>query len=458
MSPTTAAAGVNHINGGSNRAMMRALAGTALLVTFAIAACSSDNPADDRRSMEGNRYHQTNLVADRADYRAQFTQADFVNAWGLAIRPSGAGGHFWVGAGATSYEYVGDVTRSDDPQLRSLFQDGLTQVTVPGADADTSDASVGKVTGVIFNAADIRSDVFVVRNQPVQVDGAEQLLTGSARFIFATDSGSISAWTELNPAGQVVRRNGPAMEVFNGGNQGMAFFGIAIKPGSGDTLLAADFGEDPQIRQFDKNWRLVPTQGFVNPFATGDPLDARDPDRGKKLKPGDPSPFNITTLGDRVFVAYATTQAADDNPNVFDAGEEDSLNVEIEKVVDNRPDKGKLVEFDADGTLIRIYEDDRRLNAPWGTALAPDDFGPLSGALLVGNFGGAGRILAFDPDTGKFIDYVRDNDGQPTAIAGLWALLFGNGESLGDSNALYFTAGPSDETEGLYGAVRHTTG
>lgn len=435
--------------------MSSALAYGAVLL-LAVVGCSDANSEGDGQSLQGNRYTQGNLVADLPAFQAQMVQEDFANAWGLAIRPSGAGGHFWVGAGGTSYEYVGDVTRSDDPKLKKLHQDFLKEVTVPAADADTSEDSVGKITGVVFNAADIKSDVFVVRNQPVEVDGAEQMLTGSSRFIFATDSGSISAWTELDAAGEVVRRDGPAMEVFNGGDRGMGFFGIAIKPGAGDTLLAADFGEQPQIRQFDKNWRLQATQGFVNPFATGDLIDPADPAQGNRLKPGDPGPFNITTIGDRVFVAYATTQAAEGDAGAFDAGEENSMSVEAEKAIDGRPDKGKLAEFDASGALVRVFEDEGRLNAPWGTALAPEDFGPLSGALLVGNFGGAGRILAFEPDTGKFIDYLRDEDGQPAAIAGLWALLFGNGESLGDSNALYFTAGPREETEGLFGALRHT--
>lgn len=162
--------------------------GTALLLT--LTACSSGDSGGARQQMDGNRYQQTNLVADRPEYQADFTQEDFVNAWGLATRPSGAGGHFWVGAGGTSYEYVGDVTRSDEPKLQKLFQDPLKQVTVPGADAVTTEDSIGKITGVIFNGADIRSDVFVVKNQPVQADGTQEMLTGSARFVFATDSGS----------------------------------------------------------------------------------------------------------------------------------------------------------------------------------------------------------------------------------------------------------------------------
>lgn len=204
-----------------------------VVLVLALAACSDDaSSSGGRQSQKSNRYSQTNLVASVPGYRTQFTEQGFVNAWGLAIRPKGAGGHFWVGAGGTSYEFVGDVTDSPDPKLQKLFQDPLKEVAVPGADADITEDSVGKVTGVIFNGADLRSDLFVVKDQPVRVDDTEQRLTGSARVVFATDSGRISAWTEVNAAGQVIRRDGPAKEVFNGEEQGMGFFGIAIKPGA----------------------------------------------------------------------------------------------------------------------------------------------------------------------------------------------------------------------------------
>jgi hypothetical protein len=36
----------------------------------------------------------------------------------------------------------------------------------------------------------------------------------------------------------------------------------------------------------------------------------------------------------------------------------------------------------------------------------------------------------------------------------IWGILFGNGESLGDTNALYFAAGPKDETDGVFGSLR----
>ncbi|MFD4180536.1 TIGR03118 family protein [Rhodococcus sp. NPDC058514] len=426
--------------------------GAALALT---ASCTSSTSTNSLEPLSGNHYVQSNLAATGEQYGAPFTLPSMVNAWGVAIRPKGAGGHFWVGAGGTSFEFVGDVTASPDPALRQLHQDGLREVTVPGADADTSDAGIGKTTGVIFNPAPLTSDSFAVTGQPVQVDGQEQLLSGSSRFLFATDSGHLSGWTEQGTDGQIVRHDGPAKDMFDGGDQGMAFFGIALEPGGDDTLWAADFGAAPQIRQFDKQWRPVPTEGFANPFATGDLVDPANPDRGRQPRPGDPAPFNITALGDRVFVAYATTKSPEGGPTTeFDAGEEDSLDAEQEAAAADRPDRGKLAEFDAAGALVRVLDDQGRLNAPWGVALAPSDFGALSGKLLVGNFGGAGRILAFDDGTGEFVDYLRDEAGDPLAVEGLWGLLFGNGEALGDSNALYFTAGPEDEKDGLFGALR----
>ncbi|MGV9482713.1 TIGR03118 family protein, partial [Gordonia aichiensis] len=126
-----------------------AVLGAALLLA---AACSgSEQAGDDVAALDGNRYSQTNLAANKDSYHAQFTFPDMVNAWGLADRPKGAGGHFWVGAGGKSYQFVGDVQASSEPKLQKLFQDQLKLVGVPGADADTSDKSVGKVTGVVFN-------------------------------------------------------------------------------------------------------------------------------------------------------------------------------------------------------------------------------------------------------------------------------------------------------------------
>ena len=409
-----------------------------------------------------NRYNQTNLVANKASYKAQFTEADFVDAWGIAIRPKGAGGHFWVGGGGTSWQYVGDVKASATPSLQPLFQDGLKKVTVPGADSLIDDTSTGKITGVVFNGAPlvgtpVASTNFRISGQTASTGAAATAFDGSARFVFVTDSGKVTGWTDRAADGTIVRVDGASEEKYDGAADGSAFFGVAIKPDTWDTMWLADFGANPQIVTLDKTWAKVPTQGFVNPFASGPVVNG-----AKTVVPGDPVPFNIQALGEgaaaRVFVAYAISQANPSSaaaPGSFYAAEEDALDAAAEAASGNKPDKGRLVEFDLSGKLLRIYADDKRLNAPWGVAIAPDNFGKLSGALLVGNFGGAGRICAFDMRTGQYIDDLRGADDKPVAIAGLWGLQFGNGESLGDSNALYFAAGPDDEKDGLFGSLRY---
>ena len=92
------------------------------------------------------------------------------------------------------------------------------------------------------------------------------------------------------------------------------------------------------------------------------------------------------------------------------------------------------------------------LNSPWGIAVAPSSFGELSGLLLVGNFGD-GKINAFNPTTGAFVKTLTDAKGDPLVIDGLWALAFGNGSAGFDPSKLYFTAGPNEEANGLFGSL-----
>ena len=186
--------------------------GAAVASLFAGCGGGGDDPAASAATLGGGAapgadgYRQTSLVASDADtvtFAPTFPDADrdaeFFNAWGIAIRPAGAGGHFWVAAGGWSFEFVGDVTASSDASVRTLFQDALTLVRIPGAgvpegepDVTNLDKFVGFTTGVVFNGAALDSDRFVVRGQKVLVDGVEHTLQGAARFLFATDSGVIS--------------------------------------------------------------------------------------------------------------------------------------------------------------------------------------------------------------------------------------------------------------------------
>jgi hypothetical protein len=79
----------------------------------------------------------------------------------------------------------------------------------------------------------------------------------------------------------------------------------------------------------------------------------------------------------------------------------------------------------------------------------------MAGDLLVGNFGD-GHINIYDTDPNNYHAYlgqVTGANGQPLAIDGLWAISPGNDTLAGSSHLLYFTAGPSDETHGLFGVL-----
>jgi hypothetical protein len=87
--------------------------------------------------------------------------------------------------------------------------------------------------------------------------------------------------------------------------------------------------------------------------------------------------------------------------------------------------------------------------------VAPDGFGQIGGALLVGDFGD-GRIHAFDKATGNFVGTIQDVNGDPIAVAGLWGIRFGNGGVGGRPAVLYFAAGPEGEEHGLFGTIAST--
>src|SRR5689334_18728042 len=90
--------------------------GAALVVA---AACSNTKSHDDDvKALDGNQYVQVNIASNKDSDKAQFTDPKFINAWGIADRPKGAGGHFWVGAGGYSFQYVGDVTHSPDAKYQ----------------------------------------------------------------------------------------------------------------------------------------------------------------------------------------------------------------------------------------------------------------------------------------------------------------------------------------------------
>ena len=247
-------------------------------------------------------------------------------------------------------------------------------------------------TGVVFNTL---GSGFNVTN------GTQ---SGSSRFIFDGEDGVLRGW---NPAVDGTHALVGAM-----GDPGAIFKGLAI---ADNMLFAADFHNN-EVAVFDSTWQLV--DRFTD---TGLP-------RGY-------APFGIQAIGSHIFVTFAK-QDADREDEVAGQG------------------LGFVDEFDTSGNLVARVAQHGQLNAPWGLALAPGDFGRLSGDLLVGNFGD-GEINAYEPrPNGHFTHRgtLREN-GRPISIDGLWALGFGNGAQAGPRNTLFFTAGPDEEAHGLFGKI-----
>lgn len=338
---------------------------------------------------------QTNLVASTAAYKPQIVEPEMKNAWGIAIRPAGFGGHFWIGAAGTgrSIQYVGDV--GDTP----LFQDELAIV-------DT----LGPVSGVAFNPGSGFTITQPHANGPI---------TASTKFFFANLSGTVTAWTERKRADGGFDHPLDSAVVVDGSARGSSFSGVAVAPDA-DLMYAADFGADAQLRRFDHAFNEQAP--LANPFR---------PASGKQ--PGGFEAFNVQTLGRSTFVTYGRQVAPDPTRPP--------------------PAEGRIAEFDANGQYVARWYGRGFLNYPWGIAPAPDTFGLYAGCMIVGNFGD-GTLVAFHPRWRVALDYVRDASGKKVVIDGLWGLQFGNGASLGEADHMYFAAGPEKEKEGLFGKLQ----
>jgi uncharacterized protein (TIGR03118 family) len=324
----------------------------------------------------GNVYKKRNLVSD-IDGVARITDPNLVNPWGLAFGPSTPA---WVADNGkdVSTLYSGAVNGSI-PVIVPLV------VSIPG----------GAPTGVVFNG----DGGFLVN--PMQANS-------SARFIFDSEAGQITAWSPNVPPNTTAVSKATTPDAI--------YKGLAILSSpKGSLLYAANFHAGT-IDVFDDAFKPVTVPGGF-----------KDPNL-----PAGFAPFNVQDFGHVLLVAYAK-QDEDAEDEVAGAG------------------LGYVDVFDGAGHLIRRLISQGPLNAPWGMALAPKGFGAFSGALIVGNFGD-GAINAFDPRTGAFLGALKNRDGNQIKVNGLWALRFGNGV-IGTPQTLLFTAGIGDEAHGLFGSI-----
>lgn len=229
-------------------------------------------------------------------------------------------------------------------------------------------------------------------------------------FLFVSEDGTISGWRGALGTTAEILQTASSTNVYKGAAQsvisGHAYLYAAnFRSGTID-VLKGDAGA-PSL-----------TGSFTDPTL-----------------PAGYAPFNIQNINGTIYVTYALQDGAmqDDAPG---AGH------------------GIVSAFDVQGNLLRRIATQGVLNSPWGLAIAPSDFGPFAGDLLVGNFGD-GRINAYALDGSGLVGTLNaDTAGNPLEIDGLWGLRFGSGTGNGGSSSLlYFTAGPNDEVNGLFGSI-----
>ncbi len=298
-----------------------------------------------------------------------------VNPWGIAFGPTTP---IWISDNKTGFSTLYNGAGQPFPIGSPL------QVTIPPPSGGQPPSAP---TGIVFNSG---------------TDFA------GSHFIFATEDGTIAAWTSGSTA---------IREVDNSAS-GAVYKGLARV---GGMLYGANFNSG-KVDVFNSNFAPITVPGgFTDPNL-----------------PSGYAPFNVQNINGLLYVTFAKQ----------DAGKHDDV---------SGPGNGFVDIFDTNGVLQKRLISNGALNSPWGLALAPAGFGSFGGDLLVGNFGD-GTINAFDPANGTFLGALKDANGNPIVNEGLWGLAFGNGAQGTSTTALYFTAGipgpDSVEDHGLFGDIQ----
>ena len=333
-------------------------------------------------------YTATSVVEDFVGGAARTTDARLVNPWGLAFGPTTL---TWVMNNGSNTATIYDGNGRPSP-------------IVVHFESSSAGASFSP-TGIVFSGtADF------VLNRAGQ--------TAAAVFVIAGEGGMIAGWSPGLDAANTITMYTAA--------DGAVYKGLAIASnGTRRFLYATDFANgkiDVLDAAFAKQAATATTFAFTDPTL-----------------PSGYAPFGIRAIDDggttRIYVSYAKRDAAEPREEAPGAG------------------LGLVDVFDANGNFLkRLVPSGGKLNAPWGMALAPADFGTLSNALLVGNFGD-GVIHAYDPASGRYLGAIGNGLGTPFAEPGLWGITFGNDAVNQPHATLFFAAGINGETNGRYGRI-----
>ena len=372
-----------------SRGARRGLWPAATIVTAGALATAALGAAP--ASAHTTAYRQINLVSDQPG-KAPLTDPDLVNAWGLAASPgtnAKPGSPLWV---------------ADNGSDKATLYTGATATSVTKAGLVVSVTGAAP-TGQVFNAA---QSGFVVSDK--------QGHSGSSVFIFDTENGTIDGW---NPAvGATSSNPSTVTEVARDNGANAVYKGLATAQASdGKTYLYATNFRSGRVEAYDSTFKPVQLPGglFVDPRL-----------------PAGYGPFGIAEINGKLDVTFAKQDA--------------TLHDDVAG-----PGHGFVDVFTNDGTFVRRLASRGALDSPWGLALAPAGFGRFSGDLLVGNFGN-GHINVYSPSTGAHLGQLRQQNGRPIVIDGLWGLSFGNGNAA-QTDQLLFSAGPDSESHGLLGKI-----
>jgi uncharacterized protein (TIGR03118 family) len=338
------------------------------------------------------QYKRTDLVSNGPTV-APFSDPHLVNAWGLVALPTSP----WWTSGQW-HRRLQPVQRGGSASYRQRrnheFRDSPACAIQPRGDPR-------------------HTDRYRRKHQPHAIDFTvtEDGRSSRSAFIFATLDGTISAWNPTvglaNPATGATH----ATIAVDRSGAGATYTGLAIATNQAGTFLyAADGGPNRRIDMFDGAFHLV--KSFDDPAI-----------------PKNFTPYGIQTVNDNIWVTFTAL---------------------------NKAQGGFVDVFDTEGNLVKHFAVHGPLHSPWGIALAPADFGPMSNAILISNNISRGRINAFNPATGQFLGPLRNAKGKPIEVDNIWALQFGQdaaNNANGAHNQLFFTAGPNDYANGLFGVI-----
>ncbi|HET9848875.1 MAG TPA: TIGR03118 family protein [Candidatus Dormibacteraeota bacterium] len=365
------------------------------MATLSTAAVLTFTPASaEDNGIAARSYVQTNLVSDIPGL-AKVTDSNLKNPWGTSTGP---GLPIWVSdnnAGVTTlYSGAGN-------PIPLQAKPPVNAVAIP-APPSAGTGALGAPTGTVFNST---GSGFVVSKNGV---------SGSSRFLFATEDGTIVGWSPNVDRANAIIAVDRSTVTDPSGDVGAVYKGLALVTTTAGTFLYASNFRFGTVEVFDSSFTLV--SSFTDPTV-----------------PAGFAPFGIHNIGGSLFVTFAE-QNAQKHDDV--AG----------------PGNGFVDRFSPGGVLLQRFVSEGRLNSPWAVTKAPSTFGAFGGAILVGNFGD-GHINAYDPSTGHLEGQLRNATGDPLTIPDLWGLRFAAGSLNAVPGALYFTAGINNEQDGLLGDI-----